>query len=40
MEETLKVDTTPDSEVLTADEQDSLEVGKSMQEAQENLLAG
>ena len=40
MAETLTVDTTPDSEVLTADEQDSLEIGKSMQEAQDNLLAG
>ena len=40
MAETLTVDTTPDTEVLTADEQDSLEVGEKMMEAQDNLLAG
>ena len=40
MAETLTVDTSPDTEVLTADEQDSLEVGEKMMEAQDNLLAG
>ena len=40
MAETLTVDTTPDTEVLTADEQDSLEIGEQMQTAQDNLLAG
>ena len=40
MAETLTVDTTPDTEVLTADEQDSLEIGEQMQTNQENLLAG
>ena len=40
MAETLTIDTTPDSEVLTPDEQDSLEVGEKMQAEQENLLAG
>jgi len=40
MAETLTVDTTPDTEVLTADEQDSLEIGERMQTSQENLLAG
>ena len=40
MAETLTVDTTPNNEVLTADEQDSLEIGEQMQTAQDNLLAG
>jgi len=40
MAETLTVDTTPDTEVLTADEQESLEIGEQMQTAQDNLLAG
>jgi len=40
MAETLTVDTTPETEVLTADEQDSLEIGEQMQTAQDNLLAG
>ena len=34
------VDTSPDTEVLTADEQDSLEVGEKMVAEQEGLLAG
>ena len=40
MAETLTVDTTPDSEVLTAEEQDSLAVGEQMLEAEQQLLAG
>ena len=40
MAETLTYDNTPDTEVLTADEQDSLEVGETLQAEQENLLAG
>ncbi len=40
MAETLTVDTTPNTEVLTTDEQDSLEIGEQMQTAQDNLLAG
>ena len=40
MAETLTVDTSPDTEVLTSDEQDSLQVGEQMQADQENLLAG
>ena len=40
MSETLTVNTTPDSEVLTAEEQDSLEVGEKLVAEQENLLAG
>ena len=39
-ETTLTVDTSPDTEVLTADEQDSLEVGEALQAEQETLLAG
>ena len=39
MAETLTVDTTPDTEVLTADEQDSLQVGEQMAEAEQQLLA-
>ena len=34
------VDTSPDTEVLTPDEQDSLEVGEALIAEQENLLAG
>ena len=34
------VDTTPDTEVLTADEQESLEIGEKMVAEQEGLLAG
>tara|TARA_B100001250_G_C19762352_1_gene773093 strand:+ start:829 stop:1587 length:759 start_codon:yes stop_codon:yes gene_type:complete len=40
MAETLTVDTSPNTEVLTPDEQDSLEVGEALQAQQENLLAG
>tara|TARA_B100000287_G_scaffold318586_1_gene302350 strand:+ start:1389 stop:2162 length:774 start_codon:yes stop_codon:yes gene_type:complete len=40
MAETLTVDTSPDSEVLTPDEQDSLQVGEELQTQQESLLAG
>lgn len=40
MSETLTVNTTPDSEVLTAEEQDSLEVGEKLVAEQESLLAG
>ena len=40
MAETLTVDTTPESEVLSADEQDSLEVGEKLVAEQEGLLAG
>ena len=40
MAETLTVDTTPQTEVLTEDEQESLEIGEQMETAQDNLLAG
>ena len=40
MAETFTVNTTPESEVLTADEQDSLEVGEKLVAEQEGLLAG
>ena len=40
MSETLSYDNTPDAEVLTAEEQDSLQVGEQLVEAQEQLLAG
>ena len=40
MAETLTYENSPDTEVLTADEQDSLEVGEKIQAEQENLLAG
>ena len=40
MAETLTVDTTPDTEVLTPEEQDSLAVGEQMAEAESQLLAG
>ena len=40
MAETLTVDTTPQTEVLTEDEQESLEIGEQIEAAQDNLLAG
>ena len=40
MAETFTYDNTPDAEVLTAEEQDSLAVGEELMEQQENLLAG
>tara|TARA_B100000965_G_scaffold14713_3_gene11111 strand:+ start:16495 stop:17271 length:777 start_codon:yes stop_codon:yes gene_type:complete len=40
MSETLTMDNSPESEVLTPEEQDSLKVGEEMQEAEDNLLAG
>ena len=40
MAETYTYDNSPDSEVLTEEEQDSLEVGKQLRAEQENLLAG
>ena len=40
MAETLTYDNTPNTEVLTEEEQDSLKVGEEMQQAQDNLLAG
>jgi len=40
MAETLTVDTSPDTEVLNSDEQESLEIGEQMEAAQDNLLAG
>tara|TARA_R100000152_G_C6771095_1_gene197510 strand:+ start:1214 stop:2080 length:867 start_codon:yes stop_codon:yes gene_type:complete len=40
MAETLSIDTTPDSEVLTAEEQDSLEVGQKLNAEHEGKLAG
>ena len=40
MSETLTVDTSPDTEVLNSDEQESLEIGEQMEAAQDNLLAG
>ena len=40
MADTLTVDTTPQTEVLNADEQESLEIGEQMQAEQESLLAG
>ena len=40
MAETLTYDNTPDSEVLTEEEHDSLEVGEELVEQQEQLLAG
>ena len=40
MAETLTVNTTPESEVLTPEEQDSLKVGEELQAEQEGLLAG
>ena len=40
MAETLTVDTSPDTEVLTPDEQESLEIGEQLVADQEGLLAG
>tara|TARA_B100000287_G_scaffold54008_1_gene47479 strand:+ start:2543 stop:3343 length:801 start_codon:yes stop_codon:yes gene_type:complete len=40
MAETLSYDNTPDAEVLTAEEQNSLEVGEQLVAQQEQLLAG
>ena len=40
MAETLSYDNTPDTEVLTSEEQDSLQVGEKLVAEQEQLLAG
>ena len=40
MAETLTYDNTPNAEVLTEEEQDSLAVGEELVEQQEQLLAG
>ena len=40
MAETLSYDNTPDTEVLTDEEQDSLEVGEELEAQHESLLAG
>ena len=40
MAETLSYDNTPEAEVLTSEEQDSLEVGEKLVAEQEGLLAG
>jgi len=40
MAETLTYDNTPDAEVLTPDEQDSLQIGEQLEVEQEQLLAG
>ena len=40
MAETLTVDPSPDTEVLTPDEQESLQIGEELQTQQDNLLAG
>ena len=40
MAETLSYDNTPEADVLTEEEQNSLEVGEQLVEAQEQLLAG
>lgn len=40
MAETLSYDPTPDADVLTEEEQDSLQVGQELKEQQEQLLAG
>ena len=40
MAETFTSDNTTESEVLTAEEQDSLAVGEQLTEAQDKLLAG
>ena len=40
MAETYSYDNTPETEVLTAEEQDSLEVGEQLVAEQEQLLAG
>lgn len=40
MAETLTYDNTPEAEVLTPDEQDSLQIGEQLEAEQEQLLAG
>ena len=40
MAETLSYDNTPDTEVLTEEEQDSLAVGEELEAEHESLLAG
>ena len=40
MSETLTVNNTPEAEVLTPEEQDSLKVGEELVAEQEGLLAG
>ena len=40
MSETYSYDNAPETEVLTAEEQDSLEVGEQLVAEQEQLLAG
>ena len=40
MAEILTFDNAPQTEVLSSEEQDSLQVGEQMQAEQENLLAG
>ena len=40
MSETFSYDNTPETEVLTAEEQDSLQVGEQLVAEQEQLLAG
>ena len=40
MAETYTYDNSPDAQVLTEEEQDSLAVGEELMEQQENLLAG
>ena len=40
MSETLSYDNTPETEVLTAEEQDSLQVGEELVAQQEQLLSG
>ena len=40
MSETYSYDNTPETEVLTAEEQDSLQVGEQLVAEQEELLAG
>ena len=40
MAETLTYDNTPEAEVLTPDEQESLQIGEQLQEEQDQLLAG
>ncbi len=40
MAETLSYDNTPDTSVLSEEEQNSLEVGKALREEQDQLLAG
>ena len=40
MAETLTFDNSPDTDVLTAEEQESLEIGQQLQAEHEQLLAG